>query len=85
MFKVHRLCVSLNSRLESNNEEEGVHTRGGGPRAQSPVLGTACVRGRRGSCSLRGHADYACQPTIRGGTGCILQPCDCLRVNRKTI
>jgi len=23
VFKVHRLCVSLNSRLESNEEEEG--------------------------------------------------------------
>jgi len=26
VFKVHRLCVSLNSRLESNKEEEKVAT-----------------------------------------------------------
>ena len=25
VFKAHRLCVSLNSRLESNKEEERVH------------------------------------------------------------
>ena len=25
VFKAHRLCVSLNSRLESNNAEEKVH------------------------------------------------------------
>jgi len=31
VFKAHRLCVSLNSRLESNKEEEEVP---GGERAQ---------------------------------------------------
>jgi len=25
VFKAHKFCVSLNSRLESNKEEEGTH------------------------------------------------------------
>ena len=29
VFKAHRLCVSLNSRLESNKEEEEYHGEGG--------------------------------------------------------
>jgi len=35
VFKAHRLCVSLNSRLESNEEEEkGASIRGGASRCR---------------------------------------------------
>jgi len=30
VFKAHRLCVSLNSRLESNKEEEEIDVSGSG-------------------------------------------------------
>ena len=34
VFKAHRLCVSLNSRLESNKEEEKGFHRGGATQEQ---------------------------------------------------
>jgi len=44
VFKAHRLCVSLNSRLESNKEEEceglgGLSTMGPPPREGAAVEG----------------------------------------------
>ena len=44
VFKAHTLCVSLNSRLESNNEEEDNFTASG----SSPSTRLA----NRSSCSL---------------------------------
>ena len=49
VFKAHRLCVSLNSRLESNKEEE---------RPGCIVVGIGCVEG----AELRAIQPPAAQP-----------------------
>ena len=62
VFKAHRLCVSLNARLESSKEEEGLSPRAKPESMQhgTSVLKTSAASLRRQHLAWEVHPGHAC-------------------------
>ena len=65
VFKAHRLCVSLNSRIESNKEEEGVQShRSRGHAAISFAVRSSSMSPKRPLKSYRGASLIRTRPPL---------------------
>ena len=67
VFKAHRLCVSLNSRLENEKEEEKVGATGAAPRSASRSERKRVCE-KKSECVCERESDWVCVRGV-GGTG----------------